>query len=260
LTSVRAQRAFERALRLGVRAALLAGNHKEVIELTDLALDTQIDFPELDAMRGRAADALGDKKTAMHHLEQAAADDSAQLSTQLYFARVAFNGGWFGEAIDAYNAVLAHASADQAAKDEAQRQLARLGPRAIRASREILATGDHRAAWKLLDRIAQSWPDMTEVPHEKRRILGTLYAEARALEPTSTTERLALGERILELVPDDAIGLRLAAVGAMRLHRFEQAMPYWQLLKERSDEPQQFDHQIKRCQVWIEKINRRKAA
>ncbi|WP_233238579.1 hypothetical protein [Bordetella sp. LUAb4] len=260
LTSVRAQRAFERALRLGVRAALLAGNHKEVIELTDLALDTQIDFPELDAMRGRAADALGDKKTAMHHLEQAAADDSAQLSTQLYFARVAFNGGWFGEAIDAYNAVLAHASADQAAKDEAQRQLARLGPRAIRASREILAAGDHKAAWQLLDRIGQSWPDMTEVPHEKRRILGALYAEARALEPSSTTERLDLGERILALVPDDAIGLRLAAVGAMRLHRFEQALPYWQRLNEQSEDGKQFEHQVKRCQIWIEKINRRKAA
>lgn len=260
LTGVRAQRAFERAMRLGVRAALLAGNHKEVIELTDIALDTQIDFPELDAMRGRAADALGDKQTAMRHLEQAAAGDSAQLSTRLYFARVAFNGGWFGEAIDAYTAVLGHASADQSAKDEAERQLGRLGPRAIRAAREILAAGDHKAAWNLLDRIAQSWPRMSEVAHEKRRILATLYAEARALDPSSTTERLALGERILELVPDDAIGLRLAAVGAMRLHRFEQALPYWQLLKERAENPEQLDHYIQRCLVWIEKANRRKAA
>ena len=128
LSGVRAQRAFERAMRLGVRAALVAGNHKEVINLTDIAIDTQVDFPELDAMRGRAADALGDKQTAMRHLEQAAAGDAAPLSTQLYFARVAFNGGWFGEAIDAYKSVLAHASADQSAKDEAERQLGRLGP------------------------------------------------------------------------------------------------------------------------------------
>ncbi|OZI37897.1 hypothetical protein CAL29_05885 [Bordetella genomosp. 10] len=260
LAGVRSQRAFERAMRLGVRAALMAGNHKEVIELTDIALDTQIQFPELDAMRGRAADALGDKQTAMRHLEQAAAGESAQFSTQLYFARVAFNGGWFGEAIDAYTAVLSHASADQSAKEEAERQLRRLGPRSIRAAREVLAAGDPRAAWKLLERVAQSWPEMPEVAHEKRRILSTLYAEARALDPSSTTERLALGERILELVPDDAIGLRLAAVGAMRLHRFEQALPYWQALKARSDKPEQFDHYIQRCQVWIEKLNRRKAA
>ncbi|MBB1225780.1 hypothetical protein EII46_31105, partial [Klebsiella pneumoniae] len=101
LAGVRAQRAFERAMRLGVRAALVAGNHKEVIDLTDIALDTQVEFPELHAMRGRAADALGDKQTAMRHLEQAAANESAPFSTQLHFARVAFNGGWFGEAIDA---------------------------------------------------------------------------------------------------------------------------------------------------------------
>ncbi|MGH8817904.1 MAG: hypothetical protein ACREX5_15010, partial [Achromobacter pestifer] len=260
LTGVRAQRAFERAMRLGVRAALLAGNNKEVIDLTDIALDTDVDFPELDAMRGRAADALGDKQTAMRHLEQAAADESAPFSAKLYFARVAFNGGWFGEAIDAYKMVLAHASADQSAKEEAERQLGRLGPRAIRGAREILSNGDHQAAWNLLDRVAQSWPQMTEVDHEKRRILAVLYAEARALDSSSTTERLALGERIVALVPEDPVGLRLAAVGAMRLHRFEQALPYWKKLQERSENPAQFDHYIERCLVWIEKINRRKAA
>ncbi|MFP3701997.1 hypothetical protein SB758_41625, partial [Burkholderia sp. SIMBA_013] len=78
--------------------------------------------------------------------------------------------------------VLAHASADQSAKDEAERQLGRLGPRAIRGAREILAAGDPKAAWDLLDRVAQSWPGMPEVDHEKRRILAVLYAEARALE------------------------------------------------------------------------------
>jgi tetratricopeptide (TPR) repeat protein len=260
LTGARAQRAFERAMRVGVRAALMAGNHKEVIELTDIALDTQVDFPELDAMRGRAADALGDKKTAMRHLEQAAAGKSAPVSTQLFFARAAFNGGWFGEAIDAYTAVQAHPSADQNAKDEAQRQLGRLGPRSIRAARQMLSEGNHEGAWKLLNRVARSWPEMTEVAHEKRRVLAMLYAEARALEPSSTTERLALGQRILSLVPDDGIGLRLAAVGAMRLHHFEQALPYWELLKKRSDNPEQFDHNIQRCLVWIERANRRKAA
>jgi tetratricopeptide (TPR) repeat protein len=211
-------------------------------------------------MRGRAADALGDKQTAMRHLERAAADASAPFSTLLFFARVAFNGGWFGEAIDAYTAVLAHPSADQNAKEEAERQLGRLGPRSIRAAREMLASGDHQAAWTLLERIAQSWPDMPEVAQEKRRILAVLYAEARALDPSSASERLALGQRILKLVPDDPIGLRAAAVGAMRLHRFEQALPYWELLKERSDKPEQYEHYIQRCLVWIEKANRRKAA
>src|SRR5690606_12990913 len=130
LAGARAQRAFERAMRLGVRAAMVAGNHKEVIDLTNLAIDTNVDFPELHAMRGRAADALGDKKTAMRHLKQAAAGDAAPFSAKLYFARVAFRGGWFGEAIDAYKDVLAHSSADQSARDEAGRQLDRLGPRA----------------------------------------------------------------------------------------------------------------------------------
>lgn len=260
MAGVRTQRAFERAMRLGVRSALLAGNHKEVIELTDIALDTHVDFPELDTMRGRAADALGDKQTAMRHLKRAAAGESAPFSTQLFFARAAFSGGWFGEAIDAYTAILTHGSADQTAKDEAQRQLRRLGPRSIRAARELLSSGDHRAAWNLLERVAQSWPQMPEVAQEKRRIIAVLYAEARALDPASAGDRLALGEKILQLVPDDPIGLRAAAVGAMRMHRYEQALPYWQSLKERSENPEQFDHYIQRCLVWIEKANRRKAA
>ncbi|WP_323029950.1 hypothetical protein [Castellaniella sp.] len=260
LAGVRTQRAFERAMRLGVRAALVAGNHKEVIDLTNLAIDTHVDFPELHAMRGRAADALGDKQTAMRHLERAAAGEAAPLSARLHFARVAFNGGWFGEAIDAYKDVLAHSSADQSARAEAERQLGRLGPRAIRGARQLLSQGDHQAAWNLLERVARSWPEMAEVAHEKRRILAYLYAEARALESSSTTERLALGERIVKLVPDDPVGLRLAAVGAMRLRRFEQALPYWKTLREHAENPAQFDRYIERCTVWIEKLNRRKAA
>lgn len=260
LAGARAQRAFERAMRLGVRAAMVAGHHKEVIDLTNLALDTNVDFPELHAMRGRAADALGDRKTAMRHLERAASGDSAPFNAKLYFARAAFKGGWFGEAIDAYNDVLAHPSADESAREEAERQLGRLGPRAIRGARKILSDGDHQAAWNLLDRVAQSWPEMAEIDREKRRILALLYAEARALEPSSTIERLTLGERIVQLDPDNPIGLRLAAVGAMRLHRFEQAMEYWKRLQDTSENPAQFDHYINRCRVWIEKLNRRKAA
>jgi len=260
MAGVRARRAVERAMRLAARAALLAGNHQEVMELTEIGLDTQFDFPELDAMRGRAADALGDKATAMQHLARAVSDDAAPLTTRLFFARVAFNGGWYGEAIDAYTAVLHHASADQSMKEEAERQLQRLGPRAIRSARELLSNGDHVAAWKLLERVAQSWPDMPGVEQEKRRVLAVLYAEARNLDPASASERLALGERILQLVPDDPIGLRAAAVGAMRLHRFDQALPYWEALRQRADEPEKFDHYIQRCNVWIDKANRRKAA
>ena len=175
-------------------------------------------------MRGRAADALGDKRTAMRHLEQAAANESAPFSTQLHFARVAFNGGWFGEAIDAYQMVLAHAGADQSARDEPSASSAGW-PRAIRGAREILSAGDPKAAWKLLDRVAQSWPQMTEVDHESdaswpcctpRRVVWNRPA------PPNAWRWAALA---LQLVPDDPIGLRLAAVGAMRLHRFEQALP-----------------------------------
>lgn len=64
----------------------------------------------------------------------------------------------------------------------------------------------------------------------------------------------------MKLVPHDPIGLRLAAVGAMRLHRFEQALGHWKALQETSENPAQFDHYIERCMAWIEKLNRRKAA
>src|SRR3546814_16019471 len=105
-------------------------------------------------MRGRAADALGDKKTAMRHLEQAAAGESAPLSAKLHFARAAFNGGWFGEAIDAYKGVLAHPSADQSIRDEAERQLGGLGQRPNRRASPHLSGGKHQVAGNWRDRAA----------------------------------------------------------------------------------------------------------
>jgi len=257
---IRAQRMLERALRLEVRAALLAGNYQRVLDVTDVAMDAQLDFPDLDALRGRAADALGDSAKAMLHLKKAAQMDDAPVAAKVYFARVALRNDAFGEAIDAYDAVLADESADEGTRQEAERRLVRLCRRSIRAARELLAGSEHDAAWALLSRVERSWPDMAEIQQEKKRVLSYLHNKIRALDPASAQERLALGEEILRLMPGDLVGLRAAAVGAMRLHRFEQALAYWQALKDRSDNTDQFDGHIQKCIVLVNRASRKKAA
>ena len=164
LSSVRAQRAFERAMRLGARAALVAGNHKEVIDLTDIALDTEVEFPELHATAARPTRWATSRPPCViwNRRPPTSPRRSARScisrgwrSTAAGSARPSTPTRWCWPMPAPTRAPATRPSASSAGWD-----------RAIRGAREILSAGDPKAAWKLLDRVAQSWPQMTEVDHE----------------------------------------------------------------------------------------------
>jgi tetratricopeptide (TPR) repeat protein len=251
--TIRAGLTLERRLRRDARLALAAKDYANVTAIAGIALGAGIPFPDLDSLLGRAADALGDTETALRHLRRVADEAGAPVSARVLLARVAVKGQRYGEAIDAYCQVAANEGAEESVREEARRQLTILRNRAVRFARELLAREEHEEAWSLLEHIETASPDGAEVGQEKRRVVSSLHSKLRALDPGNAGERLAVCETILRLQPDDVIGLKAAAGAEMRLHRFAQALPYWNALRDKSDNPEQIDNNVRRCLTWIER-------
>ncbi|WP_244850808.1 tetratricopeptide repeat protein [Caballeronia sp. SL2Y3] len=255
--ALRARRVLERHMRQAARAAFVEQDFHAAVGVIDIALQTGLTFPDLDSLRGRAAEALGDTPTALHHLRLAADEPGAPLSARLHLARVAVRGGRYAEAIEAFAQIAANHEADAAMRDDAARQISTLRGRSIRAARDMLARHEYDAAWTLLDLIERADASGADVAAEKKRVVAALRAQLRGLDSASGEERLSLGEAILKLVPDDPVGLKVAASGAMRLHRFAQALPYWNELRKQSGDVEQIDANIRKCLLWAERDRRK---
>jgi tetratricopeptide (TPR) repeat protein len=252
-TTVRAKRALERRLRQDARLALAAKSYPVVVAVVDIALSTRTTFPELDTFLGRAADALGDTPTALRHLRRAADEPGAPVSARMHLGRVAVRGERYLEAIDAYRQVTVNEAAEPAVREEALRQLTVLRSRSIRAAREMLAREEYDDAWSLLDILEAASPQGADVGQEKRRVLASLHSKLRTLDAGNAGERMKIGETILRFVPNDAVGLKVAATGAMRMHRFVQALPYWYALRDISDNVEQVESNVRKCLMWIDR-------
>jgi len=257
---IRARRTLEQKMRRDVRQAFVDKDYAGVIRIIGIARDTLITFPELDNFLGRAADALGDTPTALTHLKRAAEEEGAPVTTKIQLARVASRSEHYVEALAAYREVLQDQPEEAWAREEATRQLAKLENRSIRSARNLLAQGDHDKAWALLSQIEKINPDNPTVRTEMKRVLATLRAKVKDLGPAAAAERLRLGEAILRLDPQDEVGLKAAAVGAMRVHQFPRALEYWQALREKARDPKLIDINIQKCLLWIDRAKRKKAA
>lgn len=257
---IRARRQLERQMRQDVRAALIAREYERAAGVLAIASQTHTTFPELASFRIRVAEALDDVGTALVYLRDASPLDDVTESMWIKLARMAVRSGHYGEAIDAYARVLNSPSSDPAARIEAKRQILGLRSRAIRLAREAHRAGDCERAWALLERLQHLDPENKEVSQEKKRVLAALHAKVKSLDAANDADRLALGETILRLAPEDAIGLKAAATGAVRTHRFELALKYWQALRTRSASPELIDGNIQKCRIFIDRAKRKKAA
>lgn len=256
----RARRTLEQQLRRETRLAFAARDFVRVVQIIETARQTLTTFPELDSFLGRACDALGDTETALIHLQKVADEEGAPLSARMQLARVAVRGERYLEALDAYWDVLQSPMADEPARAEAKRQLLNLEGRSIRSARKMVMQGQHDQAWTVLDRLERTNPDNLAVRREKDRVLSDLRTQVRGLSTSCSAERLNLGEAILRLDPRDEVGLKAAAIGAMRLHNFNRALHYWEELRKQSDNPVQIDANIQKCALWVERTRRKEAA
>ncbi len=257
---IRAQRALEQQFRRETRQAFIEKRFVDVVALTDIARQTLIEFPEMNSFLGRALDALGKPHAALEPLKRAAQEEDASLATKVQLARVAVRSEDYLAALAAYSDVAAHEPNEEWAQSEARRQLLSLEGRSIRAARLLVADNLFDRAWSLLSRLEQSNPGNLAVRREKTRVLASLRAQVKTLDPNASDERLQLGEAILRLDPSDEVGLKIAAVGAMRMHHFDVALAHWKTLRSRSIDTTQIDSNIQKCLLWIDRARRKAAA
>lgn len=257
--SIRAKRALEQALRREVRKAFIDKDLARVIALTDVAFSTAAHFPEIDSFVGRAAAKLGDLPKALTHLKKAA-DTDASAMPQIQLARVAVQAGDYLAALKAYGAVLAHEGAEEWARVEADRKLTQLLSPTIRAARESVEAGRIEHAWQLLRHAERHPANVERVHKEQERIYRQLRKELKAVDPADTAARRAMAQSILAVRPDDPVALRVAASAAMRQHSFEEAKELWATLAKVSGESSQIRSAVAKCDLWIERARRKKAA
>lgn len=257
--SIRARRALEQALRREVRKAFVDKDLARVIALTDVAFSTATHFPEIDSFVGRAAARLGDFPKALAHLKKAADTDSS-AAPQVQLARVAVQAGDYLAALNAYGAVLAHEGAEDWARIEAERKLTQLLSPTIRAARESVDAGRIEYGWQLLQQAECHPANQDRVRKELERIHRRLRKDLKAVDPADSVARHAMARSILAILPDDAVALRVGASAAMRLHRFEEAAEMWAALAAIAGDSAQIRSAIAKCELWIERANRKKAA
>lgn len=257
---IRARRALEQKMRRDVRQAFIAKNYREVIRISALANGAEFSFRGLNSLLGRAHFAVGNFEEAFTYLKRAASEDAASKNAVVQYARAASRSNQYGEALDTYSRILKSAEEGSGAYKEAANELARLEKKAVRAARERLAQGDAGLARTLLLAVRAVNPDSAAVHAEMQRMLVVLRAEVKALEPASAGRRLALGMEILGLDPEDAVGLRAAAVGAMRTHQYSDALVHWKSLRGKVADPSKIDLNIQKCLLWIERVKRKSAA
>jgi tetratricopeptide (TPR) repeat protein len=255
----RVRRTLEQKMRVEIRRAFQEKRYEEVMKISLIANQTLTRFPELDSFTGRAAYAQGDNETALLYLKRAASEEDATVVAKILLARTAARSGdHIEEAIDAYKELLQSEPAEEWVQTEAQRQIPRLESRLARVAREMLTQNEYDRAWALLERAENVDADNPAVAREKKRVISTLYSRLKSLDPDNVSERLVLGETILRFSPDDAVGLKAAATGAMRTHRFTEALHYWSLLRTYSEKPELIDANIKKCHLWIDRARRKK--
>ncbi|MBN3849454.1 hypothetical protein G3N58_21890 [Paraburkholderia sp. Ac-20342] len=257
---IRARRQLERQIRQDVRAALTARDYERASDMLAIASQTLTTFPELVSFRIRVAEAIGDIHTALAYLRDAAQHEDITESTWIKLARMAVRGGYYGEAIDAYARVLNSHSSAPARRIEAKRRIMGLRSRVIRLAREAHHAGDYDSAWALLERLQQLDADNKEVSQERKRVLAGLRVKLKTLDAANNADRFLLGQTILRLAPEDPVGLKAAAIGAMRTHRFDLALKYWQVLRTLSASPELIDGNIQKCRIYIDCAKRRNVA
>ncbi|WP_250508299.1 hypothetical protein [Caballeronia sp. GAFFF3] len=251
-SAMRAEWTLEKRLQKDVRAAFNERNYQWLADLVDSVIEAGLSFPEMDMHRGRAAEALGDVNAAVNYLRRAADQPGAPISARLYLARVAARSDCFKEALEAFEQLASDRHADQALQNEALRQLGIVRTRCIRAARELNARGAHCEAWALLDLIGGD----VDVASERKRVLSSLHARLRLVDSSEPSARIAIAQTILGLAPDDQVALKAAAVAAMRLQRYGEALPHWQALRRSSENEDYIQSNINRCETLIARANR----
>ena len=206
-------------------------------------------------LAGRSNYALGNYQPAVDQLllEVTGAPFDLRLSWSL--ARAAIYAERYEAAIDQLQLIVASEETQQEDREDALVKLDRLVGRSIRQVRELTHEGRFDEARRLLDKVAKIDELGERVDKEKKKLANALSQQIKVLEPSQFEKRLALGKKLFDLDPDNIFAAKSAAVGAMKTEQWELALEYFQAMRPLSDNKEQVDRNIAKCQ---HKLDRRR--
>lgn len=251
-TAIRVRRAMMELLRTQVRAA--AGNNQKVVELCSAAGDLAFQHRSIALPFARALvveKRYADAEEVFRHLHANAPDD---IDVRANYAHVAALNGNFLAALSLYGDLsLEEPTAIERYRSRIERFMANAlsrGIRHIRALASVEQFADVLEAACLLERYTDSDDRLAaEKTRTIRAMRKHLYEiEAHGQDPVA---ELRILELMLEIAPDDGPLLRRAALVAMKLERFDQAIALWRRVEVAMPGHASTTNNINRCQILM---------
>jgi tetratricopeptide (TPR) repeat protein len=257
--STRTALALERRLRAEVRQAFAAKDHPRVMMLADIALSNGISFNGFERLVGRSAAELGQCEVALPYLRKVVELDPSPAS-RLQFARTAAKARRYDQALAAFNAVLKDGTATPAQRSAALRAIGVMYSGTVNSARQAIAAGDVDQAWQLLKLLSVHSDKGEKISREQGRIIRQLRLELNSYDASEHAMRLEMANTVLSLDPKDVGARRIAAVAAMRTLNFNEARAHWRTLAHLAELTPQIEFAIAKCELWIARDQKRKAA
>lgn len=251
--AIQSRRKLERNFRINTRAAFSDKDYDRVLELTAMARSTFTEFTEMDVFAGRACLETENYPAAIAFLRSASEASNSPLRILQQLTRAAILGEEYGEAILALKQLKDSKLTSKVDALEAQARINKLAGRLVKSARILIEGGKPREAWQLLEsgEFIQGFED--QLGTERKRVTNSIVSKIRELDSEEFQERYRLGKLIHELDPRHEFGLKSAAIGAMRMHKFEESLKYWTAMKALAKNGKQVDKNIEKCKMLLER-------
>lgn len=252
-SAIRARRALEREFRIATRSAYAEREYAKILKLSSSAHSSFTEYPEMDAYAGRAAYASGEYTAAVKYLVRAVDDISPEVKLAQLLARAAIIVEQFSVALDALRGIIESSQATEKQVEASLRQIASLGGRVLKKARQLSGEGQYAEAHLLLEKAHIVDGIQDRIEREKTANLKALSKHIQELDGDNNEERFECGKLLFKLDPDSEFGAKNAAIGAMRSHRFEDAIEYFQLMRTLNSTNEHLDRNISKCKLFLKR-------
>ena len=252
--AARAHRKLEKAFLVRAREAYKVKDFEEVLQTFCDARAALLEFRQMHLLAGRAFYALENYEAATQQLLIEASQNPFDLRLSWALARAAIYAERYEVAIDQLRLIEQSDETNSKEREDALLKLERLVGRAIRQIRELTDEGRFDEARRLLDKVTAIDGSGERADREKKKLASAIGKQIKVLEPSQFEKRLALGKRLFELDPENLYAAKSAAVGAMKIGKWEQALEYFEAMRPLTDDKEQVDRNIAKCRNKLDKM------
>ncbi|MHA7821020.1 MAG: hypothetical protein ACX930_15345 [Erythrobacter sp.] len=233
------------------REAYKDEDYDKVFHIHALARNALVDFRQMNLVAGRSHYAQQNYAEATRYLLEEAARQPFDNRLAWNIARAAIHAEKNSIAVDQLMLIADCEDCPAEEREDARERLPRLVSRVVRDIRALIEQGRFDDARDLIAKTARIEGTQERVEAETRRLASAIRKQIKVLGSDQNDERLALGQRLFELDPEDAFAAKSAAVGAMRLGKFETAVRYFEHMRPLTENKTQVDKNIAKCQAKL---------